>query len=61
MVLDPEKWVPHLCTKQPLKPAIPFDRNFEVSDSADVPINFARWLTAPENPVLARALANRIS
>ena len=58
--LDPEKQVLHPRTKQPLKPAIPFDRNFQISHSADARADFARWLTAPENPVLARALVNRV-
>jgi hypothetical protein len=58
--LDPEKQVLHPRTKQPLKPGIPFDRTFEISNSGDVRADFARWLTAPENPVLARALVNRV-
>jgi hypothetical protein len=58
--LDPERQVLHPQTKQPLRPAIPFERDFPVGPSGDRRIDLARWITRPDNPFFARAIVNRI-
>lgn len=58
--LDPESKFLHPRTQQPVKPVIPFERSFAVRDKGDHRIDFARWLTSPQNPYFARAISNRI-
>ncbi len=54
--------VTHPVTGEPARPRIPGERFLDESDSGerDPRREFARWVTAPENPFLARATVNRV-
>jgi hypothetical protein len=58
--INPEGKVEHLRTKQPAAPRL-LDGTPVEPDSADDPRRaLVDWMTAPENPYFARAMANRV-
>ncbi|HJS08302.1 MAG TPA: DUF1549 and DUF1553 domain-containing protein, partial [Pirellulales bacterium] len=47
-------------TGEPAIPKLPGDRNLDADEIADCRVEFAGWLTEPENPYFARAIVNRL-
>jgi hypothetical protein len=47
-------------TGEPAVPKLPGERSFEADEVADYRVEFADWLTQPNNPHFARAIVNRL-
>jgi hypothetical protein len=56
--IDPKGQVEHLRTKRPAQPRQLDGRGIVVADKDDPRTRLAEWITAPENPFFARAMAN---
>jgi hypothetical protein len=58
VTINPKGQVLHLRTKQPVGPRLPDGKPVSVPDNEDPRKALAGWITAPENPYFARAMAN---
>jgi hypothetical protein len=58
VTLDPDGQVMHQRTGQPAAPRLPDGKLVEVPRDEDPRKTLAEWMTAPENPYFARAMAN---
>ncbi len=58
MTIDPKGQVVHLRTKKPAEPRLLDGKAVKVADTDDPRKALAAWMTAPENPYFARAMAN---
>ncbi len=47
-------------TGEPAIPKLPGDRNVDADESGDYRVQFAGWLTSPDNRYFARAMVNRL-
>jgi hypothetical protein len=57
--LNPDGFVEHLRTRRPAEPRLPgADRTEEIPRDQDPRKTLAEWITDPENPFFARAMAN---
>jgi WD40 repeat protein len=50
----------HPRTNGPVEPRFPFDCDFASADGISRRVEFARWLTSPDNPYFARSYVNRM-
>lgn len=58
VTLDPKGVVEHLRTGKPAVPRLPGGPEVKVADDEDPRRALAGWMTAPDNPFFARAMAN---
>jgi Protein of unknown function (DUF1553)/Protein of unknown function (DUF1549) len=58
VTLNPKGQVVHLRTKKPVEPRFLDGKNAKVPDAEDPRKALADWITAPDNPYFARAMAN---
>src|SRR5262249_29560481 len=50
----------HPATGEPARPRLPGERFLAATTGHDPRVDFSTWLTDPDNPLLARALVNRL-
>ena len=58
MTINPKGEVVHLRTKKPVEPRLLDGKTVKVADDDDPRKALADWMTAPDNPYFARAMAN---
>ena len=56
--IDPKGQVEHLRTKKPAEPRLLDGKPIKVADAEDPRKALADWMTSPDNPYFARAMAN---
>ncbi len=58
VVVDPKGIVTHLRTGKPAEPRLPGGETLSIAEGSDPRAALAAWITGPENPYFARAVAN---